>query len=691
MRDFRKKGWKEKLQSLSKEDNSLWRMTKILRNRTQTIPPIHSDHGIVYRPSDKAEAFADNLEKQCTDELQEWYDKWRININATKSAVILFSRRKRRPTTNITLHDQSFPWTNSDKYLGLLHTPKMTWKEHISQSVSKAIGARSQLYPLLCRNSKLSIDNKLLIYTAILRPAITYPSPVWEYAAKQHLKRIQIFQNKTIRMALDAPWFIRNDQLHADINLQQIQTYIRDNATNFFGNLIKHPNPTSSKLLARFLKKVKTTEEGDVVNTLSSESDDGSYQPPATPVLEHESKKVEPYRQDYNIQEDMIQTDATVYAEENTRDVVVEQVQQDDELSDSDGNDEIKEFSFDEEAKDGVVLVPAVLRFHDVSYLEFDQTTKLSIIPQPLRDELITLGSIPFQNRGSLSSVAGNTSTMRRHLLSIHNIDVDKAESEKAPKQMKTLDNFLANTSLEDIVSKMAAVDGFSIRKITQSEFIRQSLSLREMPSETDWMLREMCPDDFTVDTSEYDTEAAEQRVLEDAENTVLVLDAETGTFIPDPNNPTVNSEPPKEIPESSSTSKSKKTKKKHDVLLLTSYEQALLEVQKKNYEAEDRRSEEIHYEMMKKIEAETEATRKKLAAELELLELKKRKDEEWDSEDEQPLSLLVNKSQEQKTAASNSFSEVLVTPNIEKSKTVRKKALNYKAQEVTRDLFQSR
>ncbi|GLV40062.1 hypothetical protein CBL_02947 [Carabus blaptoides fortunei] len=56
--------------------------------------------------------------------------------------------------------------------------------------------------------------------------------------------------------------------------------------------------------------------------------------------------------------------------------------------------------------------------------------------------------------------------------------------------------------------------------------------------------------------------------------------------------------------------------------------------------------------------------------------------DEEWDSEDEQPLSLLVNKSQEQKTAASNSFSEVLVTPNIEKSKTVRKKAINYKAQE---------
>ena len=79
-------------------------------------------------------------------------------------------------------------------------------------------------------------------------------------------------------------------------------------------------------------------------------------------------------------------------------------------IQDSDEDNEIEEFSFDEEAKDGVVLVPAVLRFHDVGYLEFDQTTKLSIIPQPLRDELITLGSIPFQHRGSLSSVAGERS-----------------------------------------------------------------------------------------------------------------------------------------------------------------------------------------------------------------------------------------------------------------------------------------
>ena len=50
-------------------------------------------------------------------------------------------------------------------------------------------------------------------------------------------------------------------------------------------------------------------------------------------------------------------------------------------------------------------MVPAVLRFHDVGYLEFDKTTKLSKVSQSLHNEMITLGSLPFQHTDNLSSV----------------------------------------------------------------------------------------------------------------------------------------------------------------------------------------------------------------------------------------------------------------------------------------------
>ncbi|GFY12364.1 hypothetical protein TNCV_284671 [Trichonephila clavipes] len=36
-----------------------------------------------------------------------------------------------------------------------------------------------KIYPLFERNSALSRENKLLIYTLILRPVVTYAAPIW--------------------------------------------------------------------------------------------------------------------------------------------------------------------------------------------------------------------------------------------------------------------------------------------------------------------------------------------------------------------------------------------------------------------------------------------------------------------------------------------------------------------------------
>src|SRR6201996_2372684 len=43
--------------------------------------------------------------------------------------------------------------------------------------------------------------------------------------------------------------------------------------------------------------------------------------------------------------------------------------------------------------------IPAVLMFHDVGYLDFDQTLKLATVPQKLRTKMVSCGSELFQNR----------------------------------------------------------------------------------------------------------------------------------------------------------------------------------------------------------------------------------------------------------------------------------------------------
>lgn len=54
--DFRNSRWEEKLQSLSTEHNSVWKVAKALRNYWNPLPPIHGENGIVYTDEDKAKA-----------------------------------------------------------------------------------------------------------------------------------------------------------------------------------------------------------------------------------------------------------------------------------------------------------------------------------------------------------------------------------------------------------------------------------------------------------------------------------------------------------------------------------------------------------------------------------------------------------------------------------------------------------
>ncbi|KAF2879443.1 hypothetical protein ILUMI_26723 [Ignelater luminosus] len=62
----RNESWEAKLESLDLADNSLWRMAKVLRHKWSPIPPIHGERGLAHTDEQKVEAFADNLERQCS-------------------------------------------------------------------------------------------------------------------------------------------------------------------------------------------------------------------------------------------------------------------------------------------------------------------------------------------------------------------------------------------------------------------------------------------------------------------------------------------------------------------------------------------------------------------------------------------------------------------------------------------------
>jgi hypothetical protein len=121
------------------------------------------------------------------------------------------------------------------------------------------------MYWLLGRRSTLSLRNKLVLYTQILKPVWTYGIELWRCAAQITILVIQRFQNKVLRDIVNALWYITNTDLHRDLNMEMDTATIRRFARKHEARLHQHVNVEEIQLLdnsalVRRLKRTKPFE-----------------------------------------------------------------------------------------------------------------------------------------------------------------------------------------------------------------------------------------------------------------------------------------------------------------------------------------------------------------------------------------------------------------------------------------------
>ncbi|GBN65218.1 hypothetical protein AVEN_213057-1 [Araneus ventricosus] len=84
----------------------------------------------------------------------------------------------------------------------------------------------------------MSKENKVLIYTAVLRPVLTYASPIWAYAAKSNFNIMDRCQNIILRQIAKARWLMRNEDIWHALNIPPpIKEFIKSISENCFNSL----------------------------------------------------------------------------------------------------------------------------------------------------------------------------------------------------------------------------------------------------------------------------------------------------------------------------------------------------------------------------------------------------------------------------------------------------------------------
>ena len=106
----------------------------------------------------------------------------------------------------------------------------------------------SQMHWLIGRKSKLTIENKLLLYKVILKPIWTYGIQLWGCTKPSNTKIIQRVQSKILRLAFNAPWYVSNKTLRESSSIPFVADEIKRLTNKYLQSLSGHTNKQVSQL-----------------------------------------------------------------------------------------------------------------------------------------------------------------------------------------------------------------------------------------------------------------------------------------------------------------------------------------------------------------------------------------------------------------------------------------------------------
>ena len=168
-----------------------------------------------------------NSLKSSMTRLHRYFLKWKIKLNTSKTEAIFFTRRRTRelPGSTITIGNETISWKTEAKYLGMIFDKTMTLNKHVDYAIAKSNKIAQILFPLINRSSNLDHWNKMMVYKQIIRPALTYGCPLFHHIAPTNIKKMQVFQNKILKMILDLPTFTSTSHIHEVTEMPFIKEY----------------------------------------------------------------------------------------------------------------------------------------------------------------------------------------------------------------------------------------------------------------------------------------------------------------------------------------------------------------------------------------------------------------------------------------------------------------------------------
>ena len=208
---------------------------------------IFADDKLLYTSSYRVSAIVKRLQ-QALKVHRRYFHKWKIKINNSKTEAILFTKRRPQIKDNIFSENIQLNWLNKVKYLGIILDQKLNFGDHINYVISKSIASLIKFYPIF-KNVYFSKKIKLILYKSLIRTAMLYACPVWSLTSQSNMNKLQIVQNKFLRIIGKYREFSLISQMHQDLNIEYVKEYIHRLTVKYFERIKTHPNPLVKNII----------------------------------------------------------------------------------------------------------------------------------------------------------------------------------------------------------------------------------------------------------------------------------------------------------------------------------------------------------------------------------------------------------------------------------------------------------
>ncbi|XP_017796810.1 PREDICTED: uncharacterized protein LOC108578067 [Habropoda laboriosa] len=202
------------------------------------------------------------------NKIQDYLHTWKLKINTDKCETILFrpyiskisnaNTDVRKHTKNFHLQDTHNAQTklqnkNIVRYLGVHIDYRLNYYNHVDIQIDKAQKAFAS-HKRLFYSKELNTETKITCYKSLIRPILTYASPIWFNVSASTMEKLRVIERKCLRACLgkyrtpesNYTKLISNHKLYEYANITRIDLHILKLIRNHWANI---RNVTNNSLI----------------------------------------------------------------------------------------------------------------------------------------------------------------------------------------------------------------------------------------------------------------------------------------------------------------------------------------------------------------------------------------------------------------------------------------------------------